>query len=129
MPAIDVLFAGVPVTDLDASIAWYSRLLGREPDIPVNDDEVMWQCSQAGWLYLLRGGPAAGHAIVTVAVADLEVAVGEIGTQGISGSAIEKIGDAGRKANFTDPDGNTVSFIEVNAPSGSSAAGGEADSP
>jgi glyoxylase I family protein len=115
MPTIDVLFACVPVADLDAAIAWYSRLLGRSPDVPVNDDEVMWQCSQAGWLYLLRDAPRAGNALVTVAVADLEAAVAEIRSHGLIGSTIDKVGDAGRKANFTDPDGNTVSFIEVNA--------------
>jgi predicted enzyme related to lactoylglutathione lyase len=115
VPKVDVLFAGVPVTDLEAAIAWYSSVLGRGPDVPVNDDEVMWQCSQAGWLYLLRDAPRAGRAIVTLAVADLEAVVAEIGARGLTGSPIEKVGDAGRKANFADPDGNAVSFIEVNA--------------
>ncbi len=113
MPTIDVLFAGVPVADLGASVTWYGRVLGRGPDIPVNDDEVMWQCSQAGWLYLLRDAPHAGNAIVTLAVADLEATVAEVAARGVTGSPIGKVGDAGRKANFADPDGNTVSFIEV----------------
>jgi len=117
MPEIDVLFAGVPVADLEAAIAWYSGLLGRPADIVPHDDEVMWQCSQAGWLYVLRDPERAGRSIVTAAVADLDQTVADIAGRGITGSPIEPVGDAGRKATFTDPDGNTVSFIEVNAPS------------
>jgi len=32
MSAITHLFAGIPVSDLDASIDWYTRLFGRPPD-------------------------------------------------------------------------------------------------
>jgi predicted enzyme related to lactoylglutathione lyase len=113
---IDVLFAGVPISDLPRAIAWYGKLLGRPADIVPNDDEVMWKCSQAGWLYVLRDPDRAGHSIVTAAVADLDRAVADINARGIVGLPIERIGDAGRKARFTDPDGNEISLIEVNAP-------------
>ena len=37
MGAISHLFAGVPVSDLDASIDWYTRFFGRPPECgPVN---------------------------------------------------------------------------------------------
>ena len=113
---IDVLFAGVPVSDLEPAIAWYAKLLGRAADIVPHDDEVMWQCSPAGWLYVVRDPGRAGHAIVTAAVADLDHAVAEINARGVVGSPIERVGDAARKARFTDPDGNEISLIEVNAP-------------
>jgi predicted enzyme related to lactoylglutathione lyase len=112
---IDVLFAGVPVSDLERAIAWYTQLLGRPADIVPHDDEVMWQCSPAGWLYVVRDPERAGHAIVTAAVADLDRAVADINARGVVGSAVEHVGDAGRKARFTDPDGNEISLIEVNA--------------
>jgi catechol 2,3-dioxygenase-like lactoylglutathione lyase family enzyme len=31
-PGITHLFAGLPVSDLDASIDWYARFFGRPPD-------------------------------------------------------------------------------------------------
>ena len=38
MSAITQLVAGVPVSDLDASIDWYTRFFGRSPDMRVGDD-------------------------------------------------------------------------------------------
>jgi predicted enzyme related to lactoylglutathione lyase len=48
-------------------------------------------------------------------VADLDLAVAAIAARGITGGPAEIIGDAGRKATFTDAEGNAVSFIEVAA--------------
>jgi hypothetical protein len=36
--SIEVLFAGVPVADFPAAVAWSGRLFGRPPDIVVNDE-------------------------------------------------------------------------------------------
>ena len=37
--AIDVLFGGIPVTELEPSIDWYERFLGRPPDMAPNETE------------------------------------------------------------------------------------------
>lgn len=39
---IDVLFAAVPVADLTTATRWYDQMLGRPPDMAVNENEVMW---------------------------------------------------------------------------------------
>ena len=44
---------------------------------------------------------------------DLDAFVADAAARGASGSPIEPVGDAGRKASYTDPDGNLISFIEV----------------
>ena len=41
--AVNHVFAGIPVADYDAALAWYERLLGRLPDVIVKENEVMWQ--------------------------------------------------------------------------------------
>jgi hypothetical protein len=112
MTEVEVLFAAVPVADLGA-VAWYTRLLGRPADIVPNDDEVMWRLADAAWLYVVRDARRAGHALVTLCVADLDLAVAGIAARGITGGPVEIIGDAGRKATFTDDEGNAISFIEV----------------
>jgi hypothetical protein len=38
MSAITNLHAGVPITELDASIDWYTRLFGRPPDTRAGDE-------------------------------------------------------------------------------------------
>jgi len=109
----DVLFAAVPVTGLATAVPWYERLFGREPDIVTHDHEVMWKVVEAGWLYVVEDAPRAGHALVTVSVADLDDAVARLDGRGLRPETVEQVGDAGRKATFIDPDGNAVSIIEV----------------
>jgi len=112
---VDVLFAAVPVTDLETSLAWYRGLFGRAPDIVPNDDEVMWQVANGGWVYVLHDTERAGRTVVTMSVADLDGSLAELAARGLQGGPIEIIGDAGRKAVLTDPDGNQVAIIEVTA--------------
>ena len=117
MTDVEVLFAAVTVADLDRAVAWYARLFGRPADIVPNDNEVMWRLADTAWLYVVRDEKRAGHALVTLCVADLDQAVADIAARGITGRPAEIIGDAGRKATFTDAEGNTVSLIEVLADS------------
>jgi hypothetical protein len=37
-PALTHLYAGVPVSDLDVSIAWYTRFFGHPADLRVGDE-------------------------------------------------------------------------------------------
>jgi predicted enzyme related to lactoylglutathione lyase len=112
---IGVLFAGVPVTDFDAAVRWYARLLGRSADVIVKDDEVMWRFADAAWLYVLSDQDRAGHALVTLSVTNLDKTIADIAARGITGGPTEFVGNAGRKALFTDADGNSLAFIEVAA--------------
>jgi predicted enzyme related to lactoylglutathione lyase len=115
---VDTLFAGVAVADFGGAVDWYARLFGRAADVIVKDDEVMWRFADAAWLYVVRDEERAGRALVALAVADLDQAVEDIRTRGITGGPIEFVGDAGRKASFTDADGNKLSFIEVTTSAG-----------
>ena len=113
---IDVLFAGVPITDLAVASRWWETMLGRPPDITVNEIEVMWRIADQGWLYLVVDALRAGKALVAVSVSDLDEVVAEIGRRGIDLDSTETLASAGRKAYFVDPDGNSVAVIEVNPP-------------
>ena len=117
MTEVEVLFAAVTVADLDGAVAWYGRLFGRPADIVPNDDEVMWRLADAAWLYVVRDVKRAGHALLTLCVADLDRAVAGIAARGITGGPMEIVGTAGRKVAFTDAEGNALSFIEVQSSS------------
>ena len=112
----DVVFSGVPITDLAAARDWYTRLIGRAPDIPVNETEDMWGLTDTAFLYIVRNPGRAGGSIVTMAVADLEASVAEAAARGVHGGPIEQVGTSGRKALFTDPDGNEIAFVQVDQP-------------
>jgi predicted enzyme related to lactoylglutathione lyase len=110
-----VLFVAVPASNLPRAIEWYVALFGRVPDIVPNDDEVMWQVNDGGWLYLVRDGDRAGRTVVTIAVDDLERALADLAARGVRSDGIEPVGDTGRKARLIDPEGNVVAVIEVKA--------------
>src|SRR5918992_533481 len=71
MSAITDLFAGVPVSTLDASIDWYTRFFGRLPDSRVGD-EVLWEIHENAWVFIEPNAPRAGAGRITFAVAGLE---------------------------------------------------------
>ena len=110
---MEVLFAAVPVARFEYAVDWYTRLFGRPADIVPNEHEVMWRVAEAGWLYVIDDAERAGQTVVTIAVADLDAAVSELATRGISAQPIEDIGDAGRKAKLSDPEGNVIALIQV----------------
>lgn len=115
---IDVLFASMPVTDLDVSQPWYQSLFGRPADIVPNADEVMWNVASAGWVYVVHDPEHAGNTLITVSVADLDGALAELAGRGLESGPIEIVGEAGRKSVLSDPDGNSVAIIEVTAEGG-----------
>jgi predicted enzyme related to lactoylglutathione lyase len=110
---MEVLFASVPVTDLDAAMGWYERIFGRPADIVPNENEVMWSVAGNGWLYVIEDAERAGRTNVTISVNDLDQFVADLVIRGIIAGPIEPVGDSGRKANVVDADGNVISWIQV----------------
>jgi predicted enzyme related to lactoylglutathione lyase len=110
---VDVLFAGIAVTDFDDAQTWYERFFGRAPDVVANDAEVMWHVTGAGWLYIVRDAQHAGNSIVAMAVSDIDEATSALEARGVATGSIEQEGEAGRKALVRDPDGNSIAIIEV----------------
>ena len=110
---MEVLFAGVPVADLDAATGWYGQLFGRPADIVPNEHEAMWRVAENGWLYVIEDPERAGRTVVTISVSDLGQFVADLASRGMSAGPIEAVGDAGRKANVVDADGNVLSWIQV----------------
>jgi predicted enzyme related to lactoylglutathione lyase len=110
--AVNHLFAGIPVADYHAALAWYERLLGRPPDVVVHENEAMWQVASAGWIYVVGDVGRAGSALVTLLVDDLDAQIAELAERGLAVGAIEPLPGA-RKAAIFDPEGNTISFGEV----------------
>lgn len=115
---VSVLFAAVAVADLDVGLAWYADLFGRAPDMPVNESESMWRCSDSAWLYVLRDAERAGSSIVSICVPDLDATMEELAARGISRTPVEQVTADARKATYVDPDGNRIALIEVRGRAG-----------
>ncbi|HEX2103314.1 MAG TPA: VOC family protein [Solirubrobacteraceae bacterium] len=111
----DILFAGVPVADLDAARGWYERLLGRPPDLVPNASEVAWQLAEAGWIYVVTDAERAGRALLTLIVDDLDGLLGALAGRGLAAGPVETLGNGVRRTEIADPEGNRIAFGEVPA--------------
>lgn len=112
---MEILLASVPVKDLHASLDWCERLFGRTADVIPNECEAMWCVAGSGWLYVIQDPERAGGTVVTISVSDLDQFVADLACRGISAGPIQAEGDAGRKVNVRDADGNVISWIQVTA--------------
>jgi catechol 2,3-dioxygenase-like lactoylglutathione lyase family enzyme len=109
--AITDLFAGVPVSDLDAGIDWYTRFFGRPPDSRVGE-EILWEIDEHAWLFIEPNAPRAGAGRITFAVAGLDGLLERLAAQRIEHEPIETYSNGVRHVNVPDPDGNAIAFAE-----------------
>ena len=112
MGAITDLFAGVPVSDLDASIDWYTRFFGRPPDLRVGD-EVLWDIDEHATLFIEPNTAQAGAGRITFAVDGLDALLQRLAAQRIEHEPIETYSNGVRHVNVPDPDGNKIAFAEL----------------
>jgi catechol 2,3-dioxygenase-like lactoylglutathione lyase family enzyme len=111
MNAFTQLVAGVPVSDLAASIDWYTRFFGRPPDLRVGD-EVLWDIDEHATLFIEPNVERAGAGRITFAVAGLDAFLERLDAEGIEYEAIETYSNGVRHVKVPDPDGNAIAFAE-----------------
>ena len=105
--AID-LFAGIPVSDYAAALAWYERLLGAPPAFVPDDTEAVWELAEHRYLYIDLRPAHAGHAMQTLFVDDFDARLARIAARGLEPTKQEVYENGVRKAIYTDPDGNEI---------------------
>jgi hypothetical protein len=106
--AINVLFAGIAVTDLDLAVEWYERLLRGPPDMAPNETERCWKLTDESWIYVVVDPERAGKSLVTMMVDDLDERLASLAQRGIEPSEVQAITENVRKAVFVDPEGNQI---------------------
>jgi catechol 2,3-dioxygenase-like lactoylglutathione lyase family enzyme len=105
------LFAGVLVSDLDASIDWYARLFGRPPDRRVGH-EMLWEMDEHAWLFIEPNATQAVAGRITLAVSGLDAFLERVAVEGIEHEPIETYSNGVRHVKIPDPDGNAIAFAE-----------------
>jgi predicted enzyme related to lactoylglutathione lyase len=112
------LFAGIPVTDFAAALAWYERLFGRAPAFFPHDTEAVWEIAEHRYVYIVRSPEHAGHAVHTLFVDDLDAVLAGTAERGLDPAKSETFGEGVRKVTFRDADGNETGFGGAPAESG-----------
>ena len=111
MSAITQLVAGVPVSDLDVGVDWYTRFFGRPPDLRVGE-EVLWDIDEHATLFIEPNAEQAGAARITLAVAGLDELLAGLAARRIEHEPIETYSTGARHVSIPDPDGNRIAFVE-----------------
>jgi len=104
------LFAGVPVSDLDRAVAWFTRLYGVPETFRAHDTEYVWILAEGRSVYVLLKPESAGHGLVTMVLDDLDGFVAGAASRGVEPASEETYDNGVRKVVFRDPDGNEVGF-------------------
>jgi catechol 2,3-dioxygenase-like lactoylglutathione lyase family enzyme len=104
--------ASLAVRDLDVSLAWYERLLGRPADSRPMAELGEWKFERGGWLQVYQGTERAGSGSVTLAVTRLEEQISAIRDADMDpGEPI--ISEKVKVVMIKDPDGNSIAFAEA----------------
>jgi hypothetical protein len=104
------LFAGIPVADYRSALEWYERLLGSAPAFLPHDTEAVWEVAEHRYLYVVQLPEHAGHARVTLFLADLDAVVKQIADRGLEPAERETYPNGVQKITYRDCDGNEISF-------------------
>ena len=114
--AITQLVAGVPVSELDAGIDWYTRFFGREPDMRVGE-EILWDVDEHATLFIEPDPARAGSGRITLAVTGVDAFVdallGRLAKGSIRHEPVETYSNGIRHVRVPDPDGNALAFVEL----------------
>jgi hypothetical protein len=110
--AITHLIAGVPVSELDAAIDWYSVLFRRQPDLRAGN-EILWDIDEHATLFLEPDTARAGSGRVTLVVAGLDALLQHLATAGIEHEPVETYPNGVRHVKVPDPDGNAIALAEL----------------
>ena len=104
------LFAGIPVRDYSAAVAWYEQLLGAAPSFLPNDTEAVWELADHRYAFIEVRPEHAGHAMHTLFVGDFDARISQIAGRGLEPAERETYANGVRKVTFRDPDGNEIGF-------------------
>jgi catechol 2,3-dioxygenase-like lactoylglutathione lyase family enzyme len=105
--------AVVATRNYTAARSWYSRIIGREPDLEPIDRVAEWQIAATAWLQLVEDPERAGKSAVRFGVDDLGAQVVGLNEAGISTREPVVVADMVKVVDFADPDGNELSFVEA----------------
>ncbi|KKB76740.1 hypothetical protein VW35_16590 [Devosia soli] len=109
--AVQGVYAGMVVADLDRARAWYQKLIGRAVDDKPIPGMVQWRDIGGAGLQLWEDAQAAGKSMMTIVTPDLATEIERLAGQGIEAVNLAS-GSFGKVAQVFDPDGNRVALAE-----------------
>jgi catechol 2,3-dioxygenase-like lactoylglutathione lyase family enzyme len=110
MSGLTQLVAGIPVSELDASIDWYTRFFGRPPDLRVGND-VLWDIDEHATLFI-EPNVSTPARVESPSPSPARRPSRAHRSEGIEHEPIETYANGVRHVKVPDPDGNAIAFAE-----------------
>ena len=110
--SIDNALASVPVKNLQASVAWYERILERPADSRPMPEVAEWKFPRGGWLQVYQLAERAGCGSFTLAVTDIDEIIARAQKLGID-TTHKSSSPQVKTLMITDPDGNHIAFAQT----------------
>jgi|GEM_PF-1042554 len=102
----------VAVSDLEKSRAWYSRLLGKGPDLEPFPGNVEFRVGRA-WLQIVKGEVQPSSWNLQLEVRDLSRERERLREAGVEAAEIKTVPNVISYFGIKDPDGNPLLFFQV----------------
>ena len=117
---VNDICAVIAASDYARARSWYSRIIGREPDLEPVQGVAEWQITSTAWLQLIEDPDRAGKSAVRIGVTDLAAAIKTLNDAGVAAGQpvliadmlLLVVADMVTVVDIRDPDGNEVSFVE-----------------
>jgi catechol 2,3-dioxygenase-like lactoylglutathione lyase family enzyme len=113
--------AGVPVSDLNTAVDWYTRLIGRKPDQRLMPEVAEYHFPIGGWCQLFEDRDRAGKTSFTLVVDSLDEMLAALETAGIAYAEPTRT-ELVDTAIVQDPDGNQIVFAQSKSAKNKAAA-------
>lgn len=105
------IYAVACVSDMERSVAWYTKLMGREPDDRPMPTLVQWRNMGKAGVQLMLDAERAGKSLMTIVTPLMDKARAGLDAAGVKLGPDVK-GDWGVIAQVNDPDGNRLTLAE-----------------
>lgn len=105
------IYASATVSDFEAGLIWYEKLMGRPADDQPIPGMAQWRNMGAAGLQLWKDGERAGKGLMTIVVPDLAKERRRLEDLGLV-LVNEASGDFGVVAEISDAEGNLINLAE-----------------
>jgi catechol 2,3-dioxygenase-like lactoylglutathione lyase family enzyme len=103
-------YVGISVNSVEGSLDWYTRLLGRGPDLLDGEHAAVWDLAEGRSLYIQQNPEHIGHSLFTMYFDDLDAELASIKERGIEPTKQKDANENVRIVMFLDPDGNEIDY-------------------
>lgn len=101
----------LPVDDYAAALDWYSKWIGRGPDVEPMAGIAEWQITDTAWIQVSTDTEVPGNTTVVLGVEDIDVQLAIFSATGIAWGEVNDYGFV-KTADSKDPAGNTITLVQ-----------------